>query len=158
MSTALRIALNRLKDARSARQNRWHGRCCADNVRGAAQGLESAQLTYNAVHTWARRMMRQYGIGLRIIDALPGLRVTDNALQAHQDRTIEVSEITRSLQSTAKDLNIPVLAVSQLSCAIETREDKRPRHTDLSDVGPSSRMPRVVVEQMLSAIHTLRYS
>jgi replicative DNA helicase len=80
-------------------------------------------------------MKRQYGIGLLIIDYLQLLRATDSSLQARQNRTIEVSEITRGLKSIAKDLNIPVLALSQLSRDVEKREDKRPMLADLRDSG-----------------------
>jgi replicative DNA helicase len=56
-------------------------------------------------------------------------------LQARQNRTVEVSDITRGLKAVAKDLNIPVLALSQLSRDVETREDKRPQLADLRDSG-----------------------
>jgi replicative DNA helicase len=81
-----------------------------------------------------RRMKRQYGIGLLIIDYLQLLRRTDS-LQARQNRTVEVSEITRGLKCIAKDLNMPVLALSQLSRDVEKREDKRPQLADLRDSG-----------------------
>jgi replicative DNA helicase len=79
-------------------------------------------------------MKRQYGIGLLIIDYLQLLRRTDS-LQARQNRTVEVSEITRGLKCIAKDLNMPVLALSQLSRDVEKREDKRPQLADLRDSG-----------------------
>jgi replicative DNA helicase len=71
---------------------------------------------------------------LLIIDYLQLLRGTDS-LQARQNRTVEVSEITRGLKSIAKDLNIPVVALSQLSRDVEKREDKRPVFSDLRDSG-----------------------
>jgi replicative DNA helicase len=73
----------------------------------------TSNLSIDAVRTRARRMKRQYGIGLLIIDYLHLLRATDSSLQARQNRTIEVSEITRGLKSIAKDLNIMVLALSR---------------------------------------------
>ena len=94
----------------------------------------TSNLSIDAVRTRARRMKRQYGIGLLIIDYLQLLSGTDS-LQARQNRTIEVSEITRGLKSIAKDLNIPVLALSQLSRDVEKREDKRPMLSDLRDSG-----------------------
>jgi replicative DNA helicase len=63
---------------------------------------------------------------LLIIDYLQLLRGTDS-WQARQNRTVEVSEITRGLKAVAKDLNIPALALSQLSRDVEKREDKRPQ-------------------------------
>ena len=86
----------------------------------------TSDLSIDAIRTRARRMKRQYGIGLLIIDYLQLLRGTDS-LQARQNRTVEVSEITRGLKAVAKDLNIPVLALSQLSRDVEKREDKRPK-------------------------------
>ena len=94
----------------------------------------TSDLSVDAVRTRARRMKRQHGIGLLIIDYLQLLRGTDS-LQARQNRTIEVSEITRGLKAIAKDLNIPVLALSQLSRDVEKREDKRPQLADLRDSG-----------------------
>ena len=95
----------------------------------------TSDLSIDAIRTRARRMKRQYGIGLLIIDYLQLLRGTDSSLQARQNRTVEVSEITRGLKSIAKDLNIPVLALSQLSRDVEKREDKRPMLADLRDSG-----------------------
>jgi replicative DNA helicase len=94
----------------------------------------TSNLSVDAVRTCVRRMKRQYGIGLLIINYPQLLRGTDS-FQARQNRTIEVSEITRGLKSIAKDLNIPVLALSQLSRDVEKREDKRPMLADLRDSG-----------------------
>jgi replicative DNA helicase len=85
----------------------------------------TSDLSIDAIRTRARRLKRQYGIGLLIIDYLQLLRGTDS-WQARQNRTVEVSEITRGLKAVAKDLNIPVLALSQFSRDVEKREDKRP--------------------------------
>jgi replicative DNA helicase len=95
----------------------------------------TSNLSIDAVRTRTRRMKRQYGIGLLIIDYLQRLRATDDSVQARQNRTIEVSEITRGLTSIAKDLHIPVLALSQLSRDVEKREDKHPQLADLRDSG-----------------------
>jgi replicative DNA helicase len=94
----------------------------------------TSNLSIDAVRTRARRLKRQYGIGLLIVDYLQLLRAVDT-YQARQNRTIEVSEITRGLKSIAKDLNIPVLALSQLSREVEKREDKRPQLSDLRESG-----------------------
>jgi replicative DNA helicase len=78
-------------------------------------------------------LKRQHGLSLIVIDYLqlmqpaPG-RKSDNRVQ-------EVSEITRGLKSVAKDLNVPVLALSQLSRQVEQREDKRPQLSDLRESG-----------------------
>ncbi len=80
----------------------------------------------------ARRLMRQQGLGLVIVDYLQLLRGSgDNA----ENRVQEISEITRGLKALAKELNVPVLALSQLSRAVEQREDKRPMLADLRESG-----------------------
>ena len=94
----------------------------------------ASNLSIDAVRTRARRLKRQHGIGLLIIDYLQLLRASDS-YQARQNRTVEVAEITRGLKSIAKDLNIPVLALSQLSRDVEKREDKRPQLSDLRESG-----------------------
>jgi replicative DNA helicase len=94
----------------------------------------TSSLTVDALRTRARRMKRQHNIGLLIVDYLQLMRGTDSH-QASQNRTIEVSEITRGLKAVAKDLNIPVLALSQLSRDVEKREDKRPQLSDLRESG-----------------------
>jgi replicative DNA helicase len=86
----------------------------------------TSDLSIDGVRAQARRLKHQYGIGLLIIDYLQLLHGTDS-LQARQNRTVEVSEITRGLKAVAKNLNIPVLALSQLSRDVEKREDKRPQ-------------------------------
>ena len=85
------------------------------------------------VRTRARRLKRQHGLSLIVVDYLQLMqpsagRRTDNRVQ-------EVSEITRGLKSIAKDLNVPVLALSQLSRQVEQREDKRPQLADLRESG-----------------------
>jgi replicative DNA helicase len=91
-------------------------------------------LLIDAIRTRARCLKRQYGIGLLIIDYLQLLRGTDS-LQTRQNRAIEASEITRGLKSIAKDLNISVLALSQLSRDVEKREDKHLWLADLRGSG-----------------------
>jgi replicative DNA helicase len=80
----------------------------------------TSDLSIDAIRTRALRMKRQYGIRLLIIDYLQ-LRRGTGSLQARQNWTIEVSEITCSLKAIAKDLNIPVLALSQFSREVEKR-------------------------------------
>jgi replicative DNA helicase len=81
----------------------------------------------------ARRMMRQRGLDLIVIDYLGLLRASDMA--ARQNRNEAVSEITRGLKAMAKELRVPVLALSQLSRDNEKREGKRPQLSDLRDSG-----------------------
>jgi replicative DNA helicase len=95
---------------------------------------DTPALSVSAVRTRARRLMRQQGLGLIIIDHLQLLRPS-NQLRAQDNRVQEISEITRGLKALAKELNVPVLALSQLSRAVEQREDKRPILADLRESG-----------------------
>jgi replicative DNA helicase len=91
-------------------------------------------LTIAALRTRARRLKRQRGIGLVIVDYLQLLQGTGKAGGDH-NRVQEISEISRGLKTLAKELNVPVMALSQLSRAVEQREDKRPQLSDLRESG-----------------------
>ncbi len=95
---------------------------------------DTPALTIGAVRTRARRLKRQHGLDLLVVDYLQLLRGTGSR-QSEANRVNEVSEITRGLKAIAKELNIPVLALSQLSRAVEQREDKRPMLSDLRESG-----------------------
>ena len=90
-------------------------------------------LSIAALRTRARRLKRQHGIGLVVIDYLQLLQGSKSA--GGDNRVQEISEITRGLKTLAKELNVPVLALSQLSRAVENREDKRPQLADLRESG-----------------------
>jgi len=95
---------------------------------------DTPALSIGAVRTRARRLKRQHGLGLLVIDYLQLLRGTGSR-QGTDNRVLEISEITRGLKAIAKELAIPVLALSQLSRAVEQREDKRPMLSDLRESG-----------------------
>ena len=85
------------------------------------------------VRTRARRLKRRQNLGLLIVDYIQLMRPT--AGKSPESRVQEISDITRGLKIIAKELNIPVLALSQLSRAVEQREDKRPQLSDLRESG-----------------------
>jgi len=91
-------------------------------------GLSIAKLTARA-----RRLKRTYGLDLIVIDYLQ--LITTAGGGRDQNRVQEVSEITQSLKALAKDLSVPVIALSQLSRQVENREDKRPQLSDLRESG-----------------------
>jgi replicative DNA helicase len=94
---------------------------------------DTPAMTVPTLRTRARRLKRQHGLGLIVIDYLQLMRPT---LSARSDNRVqEISEITRSLKAVAKELEVPVLALSQLSRAVEQREDKRPQLADLRESG-----------------------
>ena len=95
---------------------------------------DTPALSIAGLRTRARRLMRQQGLGLIVIDYLQLLRGSGEGRGA-ENRVQEISEITRGLKSLAKELNVPVLALSQLSRAVENREDKRPMLADLRESG-----------------------
>ena len=91
-------------------------------------------LTIAALRARARRLKRQKGIGLVIVDYLQLLQGTGKG-SAGDNRVQEISEISRGLKQLAKELNVPVVALSQLSRAVEQREDKKPQLSDLRESG-----------------------
>ncbi|MCC7305094.1 MAG: replicative DNA helicase [Alphaproteobacteria bacterium] len=95
---------------------------------------DTPALSIGAIRTRARRLKRQHGLGLLVIDYLQLLHGTGSK-QGTDNRVQEVSEITRGLKAIAKELQIPVLALSQLSRQVEQREDKRPQLSDLRESG-----------------------
>ncbi|MFP4386357.1 MAG: replicative DNA helicase [Alphaproteobacteria bacterium] len=95
---------------------------------------DTPALTIGAVRTRARRLKRQHGLDMLVIDYLQLLRGSGSR-QSESSRVNEVSEITRGLKAIAKELNIPVLALSQLSRSVEQREDKKPMLSDLRESG-----------------------
>ena len=94
---------------------------------------DSAGLNLTALRTRALRLKRQHNLGLIVIDYLQLMRPSANGRS--ENRVQEISEITRGLKIIAKDLEVPVLALSQLSRQVEQREDKRPQLSDLRESG-----------------------
>jgi replicative DNA helicase len=90
-------------------------------------------LTIAALRARARRLKRQKGIGMIVIDYLQLLQGTGK--KGNDNRVQEISEISRGLKQLAKELNVPVIGLSQLSRAVEQREDKRPQLSDLRESG-----------------------
>ncbi len=93
---------------------------------------DTPALSISAVRTRSRRLKRQHGLGLVVVDYLQLLR---GSASHAESRVQEVSEITRGLKALAKELDVPVIALSQLSRAVEQREDKRPQLSDLRESG-----------------------
>jgi replicative DNA helicase len=86
-------------------------------------------LSIGALRSCARRQQRKHGLDLIIVDYLQLVEATNRK----DGRVQEVSEISRGLKALAKELDVPVLALSQLSRAVESRADKRPLLSDLRD-------------------------
>ncbi|MCE3231573.1 MAG: helicase [Alphaproteobacteria bacterium] len=95
---------------------------------------DTPALSVSALRTRARRLKRQEGLGLIVIDYLQLMEAGGSTRRA-DNRVQEISDITRALKALAKELNVPVIALSQLSRAVEQREDKRPQLADLRESG-----------------------
>ncbi len=92
---------------------------------------DTAGTTVLGLRTRARRLKMDNGLSLIIIDYLQLM----NAHRQTERRDLDISEISRSLKGLAKELNIPVIALSQLNRQLEKRDDKRPRLSDLRESG-----------------------
>lgn len=93
---------------------------------------ETPGLSITELRTKARRLVRERGVQLIMIDYLQLMNATGMKLGSREQ---EVSTISRSLKGLAKELNIPIIALSQLNRSTETREDKRPVLSDLRESG-----------------------
>jgi replicative DNA helicase len=93
---------------------------------------DTPALTIAALRSRARRLKRRHGIGLVVVDYL---QLLQGSGRANDNRVNEISEISRGLKTLAKELEVPVIALSQLSRAVEQREDKRPQLSDLRESG-----------------------
>ncbi len=94
---------------------------------------DTPAITLSAVRTRCRRLARTRGLSLVVIDYLQLMRPSPGTRT--ESRVLEISAITMGLKALAKELEIPVLALSQLSRAVESREDKRPQLSDLRESG-----------------------
>lgn len=92
---------------------------------------DSSSLTYSEILSRSRRLHRKFDIGLIIVDYIQLMRCEGKL----QNRNIEMSEISRGLKLVAKELDVPVIALSQLNRDLERRQEKRPTVSDLRDSG-----------------------
>jgi replicative DNA helicase len=86
----------------------------------------------NEIRSKCRRLKQEYGLGMILIDYLQLIQGSGNGKENRQQ---EVSEISRSLKALARELKVPVVALSQLSRGVEQRQDKRPMMSDLRESG-----------------------
>ena len=92
---------------------------------------DTPALTVLEVRAKARRLQREHGIDMIIVDYLQLMRGVGRV----ESREREISEISRSLKALAKEVNVPVIALSQLNRGVESRQDKRPQLSDLRESG-----------------------
>jgi replicative DNA helicase len=112
-----------------------------DRIAGAAREMErlplyideTGGLSIAQLAARARRLKRQRGLDLLVVDYIQLL--SGSSKRAQEGRVQEVTEITTGLKALAKELNVPILALSQLSRQVESRDDKRPQLSDLRESG-----------------------
>ena len=94
---------------------------------------ETPAITIATLCNRARRIKRLFGVSLIVVDYIQLMRAPSS--NRNDNRVQEVSEITQGLKALAKELKVPVLALSQLSRAVESRDDKKPQLSDLRESG-----------------------
>ena len=95
---------------------------------------ETPAITISTLSNRARRIKRLFGLSLIVVDYIQLMRAP-RPNNRNDNRVQEVSEITQGLKALAKELKVPVLALSQLSRAVESRDDKKPQLSDLRESG-----------------------
>ncbi|MCP1726318.1 replicative DNA helicase [Natronospira proteinivora] len=102
---------------------------------------DTPALTPTELRARCRRIKREHGLGLVVVDYLQLMRVAGMS----ENRTNEISEISRGLKALAKELDVPVIALSQLNRNLEQRPDKRPKMADLRESGGIEQDADVIV-------------
>ena len=92
---------------------------------------DTAALSPTEIRARARRLKRERGLGLIVLDYLQLMQVPGS----NENRATEISEISRSLKALAKELEVPIIALSQLNRSVEQRQDKKPVMSDLRESG-----------------------
>lgn len=108
-------------------------------INGAIQQMNDAPIyiddtpamTPTEVRARARRLQREHGLDLIVVDYLQLMKVAGNS----ENRATEISEISRSLKALARELRVPIIALSQLNRSVEQRTDKKPVMSDLRESG-----------------------
>jgi replicative DNA helicase len=136
LSMEARVDSNRLKNASKLQEQDWkHLQRAAGEMHEAQLYLDDTpSLNILEIKSRARRIQNQYGLGMVVVDYLQLMRGVGRAGNTYS-REQEISEISRGLKAMAKELQVPVLAASQLSREVEKREKGKPKLSDLRESG-----------------------
>ncbi len=132
MSSLGRIDQHKIRTGKLSEED-WPRLTSAIGILSSAKMFidDTPALTPSELRARCRRIAREHGLGLVIVDYLQLMQVPGTK----ENRATEISEISRALKSLAKELNVPIIALSQLNRSLEQRPDKRPRMADLRESG-----------------------
>ena len=133
ISSLGRVELQKLRTGKLAEQD-WPRITSAITLLNEKRNVyidDTPALTPTELRARCRRLAREHGLSLIVIDYLQLMQVSDS----RENRATEISEISRSLKALAKELNVPIIALSQLNRSLEQRPDKRPVMSDLRESG-----------------------
>ncbi len=133
ISSLGRVELQKLRTGNLAEQD-WPRITSAITLLNQKRNVyidDTPALTPTELRARCRRLAREHGLSLIVIDYLQLMQVSDS----RENRATEISEISRSLKALAKELEVPIIALSQLNRSLEQRPDKRPVMSDLRESG-----------------------
>lgn len=147
VSMEARVDSNRLKNASRLDVEDWR------KLQNAGSKLEKARLYLDdtpalnllELKSRVRRIHTQHGLGLVVVDYLQLMRGIGNRVGSASSREQEIAEISRGLKALAKEMNVPVIAASQLSREVERREKKKPQLSDLRESGAIEQDADIVI-------------
>ncbi len=143
ISSLGRVELQKLRTGNLAEQD-WPRVTSAITLLNQKRNLfidDTPALTPNELRARCRRLAREHGISLIVIDYLQLMQVSGGG----ENRATEISEISRSLKALAKELSVPIVALSQLNRSLEQRPDKRPVMSDLRESGAIEQDADVII-------------
>lgn len=137
LSMESRVDSNRLKNASRLQEQDWkHLQRAGGNLQTAPIYLDDTPaLNILELKSRCRRIQNQHGLGLVVVDYLQLMRGLAMGGKGASSREQEIAEISRGLKAMAKELQVPVIAASQLSREVERREKKKPQLSDLRESG-----------------------
>jgi len=143
MASLGRVELQKLRTGNLSEQD-WPRVTSAITLLNQKRNLfidDTPALTPVELRARCRRLAREHGISLIVIDYLQLMQVSGGG----ENRATEISEISRSLKALAKELNVPIIALSQLNRSLEQRPDKRPVMSDLRESGAIEQDADVII-------------